>query len=277
VSLVSAIIPTYNRSHTLERAIRSILFQTFSDIELIVVDDCSTDGTELLLGKFPSVRTLRHGINRGVSAARNTGIRAASGRLIAFLDSDDEWLPNKIAEQLKLFSHLEPLFICHTDEIWMRNDKRLNPGKVHIKQGGFFFERALERCLISPSAVIISRDLIEEVGLFDENLPAAEDYDLWLRITSRFAVNYVPERLVIKHGGGDDQLSFTTPAIDKLRIRAILKIINDAYLSDEYREAAIRELIKKCRIVAQGATKRGFHQEAQRYIELIGKYENFAN
>ncbi len=272
--LVSVIIPTYNRACLVQRAIRSVLDQTFRDFELIVVDDGSQDGTLAALGSYQGKLQVVSQANRGVSAARNAGLAKAKGELLTFLDSDDEWLPEKLARQIARFRTHEPLFICHTEEIWLREGKELPQKDIHRKQGGRFFERALERCLISPSSVMLSRALMDRVGWFDERLPAAEDYDLWLRITAFHEVDFIPEPLVIKHGGHDDQLSMTTPAIDRYRISAILHILSDPNLSVDYRHAAIRELVRKCRIVATGCSRRGREQEAEEYLELARAYEN---
>ncbi len=270
---VSVIIPTYNRAHVLGRAIRSVLAQSYCDFELIVVDDGSTDDTATLPECIHERVTLVRQDNRGVSAARNTGIRYSRGRLLAFLDSDDEWLPDKLARQVGRPRSKRPDFICHTDEIWLR-DGRIVPQKdIHRKQGGFFFERSLQRCLISPSSVMLSRSLTDRVGWFDEDLPAAEDYDLWLRITAFHEVDFVPEPLVIKHGDGDDQLSRITPVIDRCRIRAIQKILKNPALPEGHRECAVRELIQKARIVAAGCMKRKKEQEAEVYLELARSYE----
>lgn len=270
--LVSVIIPTYNRAPVLGRAIGSVLAQTLPDFELIVVDDGSSDHTKDVASQFGDCVQLVRQENRGVSAARNTGIKHSHGDLIAFLDSDDEWLPVKLEKQVALFSGGD--FICHTEEIWYRDGKHVPQKKIHRKQGGWFFERALERCLISPSSVMISRRLLDRVGWFDEDLPAAEDYDLWLRITAFHEVSFVPEPLVIKHGGCDNQLSETTPAIDRYRIRAMEKILGSPDLSAGYRLAARRELVRKCRIVATGCEKRGRAQEAEAYRELARSYNH---
>lgn len=272
--LVSVIIPTYNRAHLVQRAIRSVLRQSYSDYEIIVVDDGSTDSTrEIVQEAFPEIAIVSQS-RTGVSAARNTGIRHSRGELLAFLDSDDEWLPEKLSRQVNLYGCKGTEFICHTDEIWMRNGETVSQKGIHRKQGGKFFERALERCLISPSSVMISRDLLDKVGRFDPELPAAEDYDLWLRITAFHCVDFVPEKLVIKHGGSGDQLSMTTPAIDIFRIRAITKILANRDLPPEYRGAAIKELDRKCRIVALGCSKRGKEHEADTYLELARSYTN---
>jgi glycosyltransferase involved in cell wall biosynthesis len=274
VPLVSVIIPTYNRAHVLTRAVKSVLNETFRDFELIVVNDGSTDSTLAVLEKFDHKLRVVSQPNGGVSAARNTGIARAQGELLAFLDSDDEWMPDKLARQTAMIDPSKPFFICHTDELWLREGKQVPQKGIHRKQGGWFFERALERCLISPSSVMISRSLLDEVGMFDENLCAAEDYDLWLRITAFLPVDFVPEPLVVKHGDSPDQLSRTIPAIDRFRIAAIRKIIADPRLRPRYRRAAVQELIKKCAIVAVGAVKRGKTQEAEEYLELARSYEN---
>ncbi len=237
------------------------------------MDDGSNDSTPDLLKKFQDRLTGIHQEHAGVSAARNAGIQHSRGQLLAFLDSDDEWYPDKLNRQVRKYNEKTPFFICHTDEAWFRNGKEVRQKKIHAKQGGRFFERALERCLISPSSVIIARSLFDRIGYFDETLPAAEDYDLWLRITAYYEVEFIPERLIIKHGGSPDQLSETIPAIDRFRIQAILKILGDPGLKSDYRRAAILELIRKCHIVALGCKKKGKIQEAEHYIELARKYD----
>ncbi|MHB8204205.1 MAG: glycosyltransferase family 2 protein [Desulfomonilaceae bacterium] len=272
--LVTVIIPTFNRVDVLPRSIRSVLKQTFQDIELIVIDDGSTDSTaDLIAGASDSIRYSRQD-HKGVSAARNTGIVASHGKLIAFLDSDDEWRQDKLEKQLELYDEADDDFICHSDELWLKYGKVVNQKEIHKKQGGCFFERALERCLISPSAVLLSRLLLNKIGLFNEELPAAEDYDLWLRVTAFYDVKFVSEPLVVKHGDRSDQLSKTIPAIDRFRIQAILNILQNPELRTDYRRAAIRELVKKCEILAKGLSKRGKGEEAVGYYDLANKYRN---
>ncbi len=269
---MSVVIPTYNRGDVVRRAIDSVLQQDFKDFEVIVVDDGSTDNTYHVLEAYEKRIRCVFQDHAGVSAARNRGIRLANGELIAFLDSDDEWLPCKLTRQVERRSRGKTYFICHTDEIWMRQGRPVPQKIIHRKQGGHFFKRALERCLISPSSAMISSSLLEKVGVFDENLPAAEDYDLWLRVTAFHEVDFVPEALVIKHGGRSDQLSATTVAIDQYRIRAILKILSNPDLPPRYRESAVNELRRKCGIVAQGCRKRGKEEEANAYEQLAEAY-----
>ena len=269
--LVSVIIPTYNRGWIVKEAIESVLAQDFTDFELIVVDDGSTDNTSEILKEFESdIRVIRQ-TNRGVSAARNRGILASVGRWIAFLDSDDLWLPEKLSRQVDFFTTHADAMICQTEEQWIRNGVRVNPRVRHHKFSGLIFERSLELCLVSPSAVMIRKDLFDVVGLFDKSLPACEDYDLWLRVSCRFPVYLIDTPLIIKRGGHADQLS-RAPGLDKYRIQSLHNIIESNLLSTSQRTAAAQMLKEKCRIFANGCRKRGRDDEAEYYENLAGNY-----
>ncbi|MBW2408337.1 MAG: glycosyltransferase [Deltaproteobacteria bacterium] len=269
--LVSVVIPTFNRGWIVKEAIESVLTQDFTDFELIMVDDGSTDNTPEILREFGSdIRVIRQS-NSGVSAARNCGIQASVGRWIAFLDSDDLWRPQKLSLQVDFFTGHADAMICQTEEQWIRNGVRVNPKVRHHKFSGLIFERSLELCLVSPSAVMIRKDLFNEVGLFDESLPACEDYDLWLRVSCRFPVYLIDTPLIIKRGGHDDQLS-RAPGLDKYRIQSLHNIIEGNLLSNTQRAAAARMLKEKCRIYANGCRKRGRSDEAAYYEMLAGKY-----
>jgi glycosyltransferase involved in cell wall biosynthesis len=270
--LVSVIIPTHNRCGWLSQAIESVLNQTYVRFELIVVDDGSTDGTpDLLKGYGRSIRLI-HQANGGVSRARNTGIRKARGALIALLDSDDSWLPEKLEHQVAFLKASPQALICQTEEIWIRNGKRVNPKKRHQKFSGMIFEKTLPLCLVSPSAVMMRRSLFEEVGLFDENLPACEDYDLWLRIAWKYPVYLIDTPLTVKHGGHPDQLS-AMPELDKYRIRSLVNILKKDCLSPRQRMAALATLAAKCRVYAGGCRKRGRLDEAAYYERLLDRVE----
>lgn len=268
---VSVVIPTYNRGWIIREAIESVLSQDYRDFELIVVDDGSTDHTPETLEAYRGVIKVLHQKKSGVSAARNRGIAEASGRFIAFLDSDDFWLPRKLARQVGFFNQMPYAQICQTEEIWVRNGVRVNPGKRHKKPSGMIFEPSLALCLVSPSAVMIRRRLFEEVGGFDETLPACEDYDLWLRISCRYPVHLIDTPLIIKRGGHDDQLS-ASPGLDRYRINAIQKIIESGFLSKNQYLAAVRTLKEKCTIYAAGCHKRGRVDEARYYTFLSKKF-----
>lgn len=269
---VSVIIPTYNRGWVLKEAIDSVLAQEFKDFELIVVDDGSTDNTGEILDSYEQDILVLRQPNKGVSAARNRGIDAAEGRLIAFLDSDDLWLPRKLSSQVDFFNSNPEAVINQTEEIWVRNGVRVNPKTRHHKFSGMIFERSLALCLVSPSAVMIKKNLFSEVGVFDENLPACEDYDLWLRISCRYPVDLIETPLIMKRGGHADQLS-KAPGLDKFRIQALKKIIASGQLEPDLYRAAVRTLQEKCAIFAAGCRKRGKDAEARYYEELAGRYK----
>jgi glycosyltransferase involved in cell wall biosynthesis len=271
--LVSVIIPTYNRAALVTEAVASVLAQTCRDFELLVVDDGSTDGTDAALAAFAGqLKVLRHPRRRGVSAARNSGIAAARGVWLALLDSDDLWLPEKLARQLNYLTAHPELMLCQTEEIWVRRGVRVNQPQSHRKVGGRIFRPSLERCLISPSAVLLNRRLLERHGGFDEDLPAAEDYDLWLRLAWRYPVGLLPEPLIIKRGGHADQLSGQW-GLDRWRIRALTKLLEEPGLPAADARAARRVLAAKCAIYAQGCEKRGRDAEARYYRELGGEAE----
>jgi glycosyltransferase involved in cell wall biosynthesis len=264
---VSVIIPTHNRAGLLPRAVRSVLDQSHPAEEIIVVDDGSTDHTERLLrSEFPSVTYMRQE-NQGVAAARNQGIREARGEWLAFLDSDDEWLPRKLERQVEALREEPDYLLCHTNEIWIRRGKRVNPMSKHAKSGGYIFEECLPLCVVSPSSVIVHRSLLERVGLFDESLPACEDYDLWLRVCSRYPVLYLEEPLIVKYGGHADQLSRRYWGMDRFRIRSLEKVLASGTLSPMDRYAALHSLLDKIEVYLSGARKRG-------RLDEVAVYEN---
>ena len=278
---ISIIIPTYNRAAVLPRAINSVLAQKDAAFELIIVDDGSTDdmtklsaprnsglGTRINEGPNKSrgarceSRFFRSEKNRGPAAARNLGIKEAKGEWIAFLDSDDEWKPGKLKAQLEFFLRNPDYLICQTEEIWIRNGTRVNPMKKHQKYGGWIFEKCLPLCVVSPSAVMLHRKLFEEVGLFDESLPACEDYDLWLRIAAKHPIGLIEMPYIIKYGGHADQRSREFPAMDRFRIQSLAKILAQDILTPEQSAAARKMLEEKSNIYIEGALKRGKEKEA---------------
>jgi len=274
---VTVIIPSFNRAKTLERALNSVINQTRPAVQIIVIDDGSTDGTQALVKeKFPQVDYI-YQPNQGVSAARNTGIRLAAQQQghhdwIALLDSDDEWLPEKLEHQLAAWQQQPHYRLIHSEEIWIRNGRRVNAMKKHRKQGGHIFRHCLPLCAISPSAVLLQRSLLEEVGLFDESLPACEDYDLWLRICHREAVLFLDEPLIIKYGGHEDQLSRQYWGMDRFRIQALHNCIENESLNQADRQAAITMLLYKLDILAKGAAKRNQYNAVAQYEHLKASY-----
>jgi GT2 family glycosyltransferase len=271
---ISVIIPSYNRAHLLARAIESVLSQDLAPREIIVVDDGSSDDTrELMSSRFPQCQYV-HQQNRGVSSARNRGIKAASGEWLAFLDSDDEWLPGKLTAQSSLLENQPGHLLCHTEEIWIRNGRRVNAMKKHRKSGGRIFRNCLPLCVISPSAAMIHRSLLTEVGTFDEALPVCEDYDLWLRICAQHPVAFVEEPQIIKYGGHEDQLSRREWGMDRFRIQALEKIITSDRLAPDDRRAAIETLLAKADILANGANKRNNAERREYYLKMQESYKS---
>lgn len=270
--LVSVIIPTFNRATWLREALVSVQEQTYPQMELLVVDDGSEDHTaEVVQHTAPTARFLQQA-HAGVSAARNRGVAACQGELVAFLDSDDLWLPHKVAAQVALFQQEPATQACYTDEIWIRYGVRVNPKHIHRKYDGWMFFPSLPRCIISPSSIMLRHALWERLGGFDESLPACEDYDLWLRLTLAVPVRLLPERLIIKRGGHADQLSRSIPVLDQYRIQALEKVLS-CPLTQEQRQAVLTSLVTKCRIVAQGAAKRQAEARHAMYTALAQHYQ----
>ena len=233
--------------------------------EIIVVDDGSTDDTKSLVqDRFPQVRYL-YQENAGVSAARNAGLAAARGEWIALLDSDDAWTPKKLARQRAQLSEAPHIRLCHTEEIWIRNGVRVNAMKKHKKSGGWLFPASLKLCCISPSSVLIHSDVFQDYGTFDESLPACEDYDLWLRVTAREEAAFVVEPSTVKYGGHADQLSRAFWGMDRFRVDAIEKILEDETLRPNYRHLALKTIVQKLEILVAGARKRDNHEAVALY------------
>ena len=273
---ISVIIPTYNRRNTLPRAVESVLNQTYKPIEIIVVDDGSMDGTkEMFSNMYPLVRYI-YQVNSGVSSARNTGIKSATGDWIALLDSDDEWLPDKLNRQVQLLQDNAGIRFCHTNEIWIRNDVRINQRKKHQKYGGNIFKKCLDICRISPSSSLFHTSVINDVGLFDESLMVCEDYDLWLRITSKYPILFLDQALIKKFGGHSDQLSRVLGGIEQYRIRSLEKILTSKSLSGSQFEAAKDMLIHKLQIYAKGLKKREKNTEFHSVEKKIQDWLNMS-
>ncbi|WP_256452011.1 glycosyltransferase family A protein [Methylobacter sp. S3L5C] len=266
-------MPTYNRCELLKRALLSVLSQTLLPTEVMVIDDGSTDETSVMIDKeFPAVNYY-YQENRGVSSARNLGIQQSTGDWLAFLDSDDEWLPDKLSLQAGALLADPASKICHTEEQWIRNGIRVNPPKKYAKKSGWIFTECLPHCAISPSTTLIHRSIFENVGLFDITLPACEDYDLWLRITANYPVLLIEEPQIKKYGGHEDQLSQKFWGMDRFRINALEKILATGQLSNDNRYAAIDMLLKKAEIHFNGVTKRGKKEDIYYYQQLIKHYQ----
>lgn len=254
---ISIVIPTFNRLGPVLRAVDSVLTQSFTDFELIVVDDGSTDATEDFTRRYNDKRLsyfkIPHG---GVAKARNFGVQQAKSEWICFLDSDDVWRRHKLSEQIRYHIANPNCVISQTDDVWIRNSVRVNKMKKHTARAGDIFRESLELCLICSSSVMLKKSLFEAAGGFDESLETCEDYDLWLRLTSHHPVGFVPKSLVTKFGGHADQLSKAFPIMDRYRIKALEKLLASDLLTPTQRILAEIELQRKKNIVAQGMAKR---------------------
>jgi glycosyltransferase involved in cell wall biosynthesis len=270
---ISVVIPTHNRAHTLQRCLDSVLKQSEPADEVIVVDDGSDDDSLEVLARFPDIDLIRQE-NKGVSAARNSGIEAASGDWIALLDSDDEWLPHKLETIRRAQTDNPDIHLFHSDEIWIRNGVRVNPMNKHSKYGGDIFRHCLPLCVISPSAAVIRRDLFDEVGLFDPALPACEDYDLWLRICQRHPVHYSDEALIVKHGGHEDQLSRRHWGMDRFRIRTLDRLLRRDTLNPQQHELALDMMLHKLGILLKGARKHDNRAVIDEFEPLQARYRS---
>ena len=272
---ISVIIPNHNRANLLPRALDSVLSQSLAADEIIVVDDGSTDDSCALLKKnYPGVRLLRQK-QLGVSRARNTGINMAKGEWLAFLDSDDEWLPEKLEKQATRLCASDKPLVIHTNETWLRNGQPLKQLAKHRKYGGHIYQHCLALCLMSPSSIMIHRDVFAELGSFDEALPVCEDYDMWLRICSRYPVAFLEQPLIIKHGGHKDQLSKKYWGMDRFRILSLAKNLEQLTLEEADKQATIDILLSKIAIYLKGARKHGNKEMVEHFESLQARYHPF--
>lgn len=273
--LVSVIIPVYNREQMVHKSIESVLKQTYKNIEIIIADDGSTDNTLNSLNRYsqnPEIRILKLKHSGFPGLVRNRAAEIANGKWLAFLDSDDIWMEDKIEKQLNyLESHKEYKFI-HTLEKWDRQGSIVSQAhRKHTKQGDLF-KIALGKCEIGPSTVLIDRDLFIGNSGFREDLEICEDYELWLRLTSLVPIAYVDEALIVKHAGHRDQLSTKYGFIEIFKIRALRELVDQNFFNEEQMVHAKKELARKCRIYAKGCRKRGRENEAEEFESLYFFY-----
>ena len=274
---VSLIIPTLNRSKFLKRALESVMKQTVLPNEIIVVDNGSTDGTKKMIEKdFDNVNYI-FCEKQGVSKARNVGIKSAGKELICFLDSDDEWEPKKIEKQVNFFLKNINCKFLHTNEIWFRNGDHLNQLKKHSKGGGYIFENCLKICCISPSSVMARKSLFDEYGLFDEDFKVCEDYEMWLRVSAKEEIFFLKDKLVIKHGGHGDQLSKKFWGMDRFRVKAIEKNLNNKFFTKNQSLIAIDYLLEKIKVILIGAKKRQNLETFEKYKQKFDYWKKIKN
>jgi len=272
---VSVIVPTCNRREMLVRALRSVSRQTQRCEEIVVIDDASTDGSReyieacFNLGASPVIRWFHLPSNQGPAAARNFGIRQARCELVAFLDSDDHWEPQKLQHQAEAMECFPQYLISHTREKWLRRGQHRKQKSRQIPRHGEIFSHCLELCVVGMSTVMVRREIFASIGLFDEGMRCCEDYDFWLRVSSRYPFLLVDEELTIKEGGREDQLSHQQRVgMDRLRIGSLTRLVQSGVLTAEQREQALQRLRQKCEIYGKGCCKHGREQEGRRYLAL---------
>ncbi len=270
VADISVIIPTHNRCELLKRAISSVLNQTICVRQIIVVDNASTDNTyDIISSLFPEIEYI-YEKRKGVSIARNVGIKNCQSTWIAFLDSDDAWKPQKLEKQLFFTNNINKNYrLIHTNEIWYKNDKFQNQLKKHEKSGGDIFQKSLEFCCISPSSAFMKKKVFDDYGFFDEGLEVCEDYDMWIRITAKEEVGFLDNPLVIKYGGHDDQLSKKHWGMDRFRIKSLEKNIKNNWFTIEQKKSVLNILIKKLSIISNGAKKRDNEDIYRKYKDKL--------
>ena len=208
---------------------------------------------------------------------RNSCARKAKGELLAFLDSDDLWLPDKLEKQAALFQKYPSLKIAHTREEWNRDGRIISQSKLRHRREGDLFHDSLKKCIIGPSTVMIRSDFYKQTGGFREDMEIAEDYEYWLRITSRTEVRYLDEPLTVKQAGHSDQLSEKYGHIEFFRIQGLKSLVDSEYFHGWHAEAAARELSRKTRLYGRGCLKRDKAVEGRKYLDLAGYYEILAD
>jgi glycosyltransferase involved in cell wall biosynthesis len=273
---ISVVIPTYNRELFLSNCLASVVAQTLQPLEVIVVDDGSTDNTRRLVHSMmeqaPCPIRYLYQENSGAAAARNLGINATQGALICFLDSDDRWYRDKLEVQAAAMSTHPSIRISHTKERWYRRGDHLNQKKKHQSPDGDIFFACLPMCVVGMSTVMMETSLFTQYGLFDVDLPCCEDYDLWLRISCQEPFLLVDQPLTIKEGGRADQLSVIhRVGMDRHRITALCKLLEGECLTQSQQRAALQELQRKCHIYGHGCIKYGRRAEGERFLQLSGQ------
>lgn len=292
MSRVSVVVPTYNRKESVAEALRSVLAQTFRDFEIVVADDGSTDGTPVnlfqTLGAQPeaiealtrmnptSIKPFSHafsndslaiqyhyGINRGLSTARNRGIRAARSDFIAFIEAEDLWEPDHLKTQVDFLEMHPGSKVCRVSE------RNVKDGKPRVSRNsstasGWIFEATLEASPMCTSAVLIHRSCFTACGAFDENLPACDEYDLWLRLASRYPVHYLEGPTVTRRSGRPDGSSRAW-GWDRFRVYALEKAFQSGHLSPTQRFLVAEQIVHKCERLVEGFRRQKSEERSNFY------------
>ncbi|OHB60615.1 MAG: hypothetical protein A2167_08970 [Planctomycetes bacterium RBG_13_46_10] len=232
---ISVIIPTYNRSQLIGRSIKSVLNQTYRNFELIIVDDGSTDNTEEVVASFKDerVRYVRREENGGEAAARNTGIKAARYDYIAYQDSDDEWLPEKLALQVELLEKAPPQVGVIYTGFWKvdKQKKTYIPFAWVNQKDGDIHKELLKGNFVGSPVVLVKKECFDRAGLFDERFRNAVDWEMWLRISKLYHFRCVDEPLAIAHYDSDN-ISFNPDTLIKA-LELVLETYRDEFAAEK--------------------------------------------
>jgi len=269
---ISVVIPTYNRFEVLQRALNSVYSQTYKAKEIIVIDDGSSDKTSQIQNLFPEVKYY-YQENSGVSSARNLGIKKATCEWLAFLDSDDEFHVDKLKHHVGFHKNYPKILMSYTNERWIRDGNEVKMPKKYQKFGGKIFTDCLSHCIIAPSATMIHKDLLNNVGLFDETLEVCEDYDLWLRVALKNEIGLIDKKLITKFGGAQDQLSMKFWGMDRYRVQSLEKLLN-LELSLEQNSLVKITLLNKYDLLLKGALKYDRMLDIKEYKTKIERLKN---
>ncbi len=264
---ITVVIPTYNRYELLKRALASVYSQSHMPKEIIIIDDGSTDNTSQIQKLFPHAKYI-YQKNAGVSSARNLGIKNSTCQWITFLDSDDTWHVEKLQRHVEFHTQNPEILMSYTDETWIRDGLEVKIPKKFHKVGGDIFDKCLSHCIIAPSATMMHKKLLDEVGLFDESLEVCEDYDLWLRVACGNSIGLINKKLITKYAGHEDQLSFKHWGMDRFRVKTLEKLLNT-----NRKEIIIKTLLQKYRLLLKGAIKYDKMLQIKEYQDRIKLYE----
>ncbi|MEM9016973.1 MAG: glycosyltransferase family A protein [Verrucomicrobiota bacterium] len=266
---VSIVIPVRDRSSLLRRAVDSVRAQRFRDWELTIVDDGSAEPVSLAWEPSERISVIRFDESAGVAVARNEGVGVSRGEWICFLDSDDEWDPDKLLCQMNWHDNHPEILLSQVEEEWFWNGVARKKPKHWRARGGDLFARSLVRCSIGPSCVMMKREVWNQSQGFDPAFDVCEDYDLWIRVTAIHRTGLVKgPALVRKHGGHPDQLSLSVPAMDRFRIVSLLQFWSRETATEKQKNLVVNEIGRKASRVREGAQKRGHADRTELYDEV---------
>lgn len=267
---VVVVIPVRDRPEMLRRAVESVLAQSFRFFDLVVVDDASPEDLSEVRDWVEGAghHWLSLDKNVGPAGARNAGAELLKSQWLAFLDSDDVWEVEKLQQQVDWHARHPKIEISQCEERWMRNGQPFKKKFRQVQPEGWIFEACVQVCCISPSCVMMSHRLWQQLGGFDQRYRVCEDYELWLRVALNEQVGVVKGTagaLVTRHGGHEDQLSFALPAMDRFRVMALLDLMLKVDLSPQQKQWVVGAILQRSEVLQQGAQKRAKQQDVLIY------------